>query len=53
MLHLHYNDSWYSRLQLYTLNSRQKLNYVGFDVFTAVTVKNCVFWDTQCGPCKN
>jgi hypothetical protein len=25
-----------------------------FEVFTAVTMKNCVFWDvTPCGSCKN
>jgi hypothetical protein len=28
--------------------------YVRFEVFTAVTMKNCVFWDvTPCGSCKN
>jgi hypothetical protein len=28
--------------------------YVGFEVFTAVTMKNAVFWDvTPCDPCKN
>jgi hypothetical protein len=27
---------------------------VRFEVFTAVTMNNGVFWDvTQCGPCKN
>jgi hypothetical protein len=27
---------------------------VGFEVFTAVTMKNAVFWDvTPCGSCKN
>jgi hypothetical protein len=27
---------------------------VTFEVFTAVTMKNCVFWDvTPCGSCKN
>jgi hypothetical protein len=30
------------------------LNYVRFEVFTAVTIKNGVFWDvTPCGSCKN
>jgi hypothetical protein len=30
------------------------LNYVRFEVFTAVTMKNGVFWDVMpCGPCKN
>jgi hypothetical protein len=29
-------------------------NMVRFEVFTAVTMKNCVFWDiTPCGSCKN
>jgi hypothetical protein len=29
-------------------------SYVRFDVFTAVTMKNGVFWDfTSCGSCKN
>jgi hypothetical protein len=29
-------------------------DYVRFEVFTAVTMKNTVFWDvTQCGSCKN
>jgi hypothetical protein len=28
--------------------------YVRFEVFTAVTLKNGVFWDvTPCGSCKN
>jgi hypothetical protein len=28
--------------------------YLIFEVFTAVTMKNCVFWDvTPCGSCKN
>jgi hypothetical protein len=28
--------------------------YVRFEVLTAVTMKNGVFWDvTLCGPCKN
>jgi hypothetical protein len=30
------------------------LRYVTFEVFTAVTMKNGVFWDvTSCGSCKN
>jgi hypothetical protein len=30
------------------------LAYVRFEVFTAVTMKNGVFWDvTPCGSCKN
>jgi hypothetical protein len=30
------------------------MNYVRFGVFTAVTMKNGVFWDvTPCGSCKN
>jgi hypothetical protein len=29
-------------------------NYVRFEVFMAVTMKNGVFWDvTPCGSCKN
>jgi hypothetical protein len=29
-------------------------NYVRFEVFTAMTMKNAVFWDvTPCGSCKN
>jgi hypothetical protein len=29
-------------------------NYVRFEVFTAVTMKNDVFWEvTSCGSCKN
>jgi hypothetical protein len=32
----------------------QEKNYVRFEVFTAVTMKNGVFWDvTLCGSCKN
>jgi hypothetical protein len=28
--------------------------HVRFEVFTAVTMKNCVIWDvTPCGSCKN
>jgi hypothetical protein len=31
-----------------------KFNFVRFQVFTAVTMKNGVFWDvTPCGSCKN
>jgi hypothetical protein len=31
-----------------------KPHFVGFEVFTAVTMKNAVFWDaTACGCCKN
>jgi hypothetical protein len=30
------------------------LDYVRFEVFTAVTMKNAVFWDVPpCGSCKN
>jgi hypothetical protein len=29
-------------------------SYVGFEVFSAVIMKNGVFWDvTPCGSCKN
>jgi hypothetical protein len=32
----------------------KKGTYVRFEVFTAVTMKNCVFWDiTPCDSCKN
>jgi hypothetical protein len=35
-------------------NSTGKVKYVRFEVFTAVTMKNCVFWDaTPCGSYKN
>jgi hypothetical protein len=30
------------------------VNFVRFEVFTALTMKNCVFWVvTPCGSCKN
>jgi hypothetical protein len=30
------------------------MNFVRFEVFTAVTMKNGVFWDVKlCGSCKN
>jgi hypothetical protein len=30
------------------------LSFVGFEVFTAVTMKNTIFWDdTPYGSCKN
>jgi hypothetical protein len=33
---------------------RTNFHYVRFEVFTAVTIKNGVFWDvTPCGSCKN
>jgi hypothetical protein len=32
----------------------EKIQSVRFEVFTAVTMKNGVFWDvTPCGSCKN
>jgi hypothetical protein len=37
-------------------DSGQRLmeDYVRFEVFTAVTMKNGVFWDVRpCGSCKN
>jgi hypothetical protein len=38
----------------YTESSETKINSVRFEVFTAVAMKNAVFWDvTPCGPCKN
>jgi hypothetical protein len=34
--------------------SHNKIRHVRFEVFTAVTMKNGVFWDvTSCGSCKN
>jgi hypothetical protein len=34
------------------LNEEEK--YVRYEVITAVTMKNCVFWDVApCGSCKN
>jgi hypothetical protein len=31
-----------------------EIKYLRYEVFTAVTMKNCVFWDvTPCGSCKN
>jgi hypothetical protein len=34
--------------------SKMKKLYIRFEVFTAVTMKNGVFWDvTPCGSCKN
>jgi hypothetical protein len=37
------------------LKTRKRFGYyVRFEVFTAVTMKNGVFWDiTPCGSCKN
>jgi hypothetical protein len=36
------------------LSLQTKQMYVRFEVFTAVTMKNDVFWDvTPCGSCKN
>jgi hypothetical protein len=37
-----------------TRHNKQKRNYVRFEVFTAVTMKNGVFWVVMpCGSCKN
>jgi hypothetical protein len=34
--------------------SRLVMGYVRFEVYTAVTMKNGVFWDVrQCGSCKS
>jgi hypothetical protein len=34
--------------------NRDEIIGVRFEVFTAVTMKNAVFWDvTPCGSCKN
>jgi hypothetical protein len=36
------------------VNISDKTMIVRFEVFTAVTTKNCVFWDvTPCDSCKN
>jgi hypothetical protein len=36
------------------MNVRIMFTLVRFEVFSAVTMKNCVFWDvTPCGSCKN
>jgi hypothetical protein len=46
-------------IQEKSINHHDKLGnhsnpYVRFEVFTAVTMKNGVFWDvTPCGTCKN
>jgi hypothetical protein len=35
-------------------NAMKLISYVRFEVFTAVTMKNGLFWDvTPCGSCKN
>jgi hypothetical protein len=40
----------YCTARLVMVNGR----YVGFEVFTALTMKNAVFWDVVlCGFCKN
>jgi hypothetical protein len=39
---------------MYTFNEERICDYVRFEVFTAVTMKNGVFWVvTPCGSCKN
>jgi hypothetical protein len=36
------------------ISIRLKTKHVRFEVFTAATMKNVVFWDvTTCGSCKN
>jgi hypothetical protein len=44
-------------MSLHCFCARPELNsgyLVRFEVFTALTMKNCVFWDvTPCGSCKN
>jgi hypothetical protein len=38
----------------FQLQSSAFYYYVTFEVFTAVTMKNALFWDvTSCGSCKN
>jgi hypothetical protein len=45
---------WLLLLLLLLLLLSLLLYYVRFEVFTAVTMKNGVFWDvTLCGSCKN
>jgi hypothetical protein len=40
-------------LQSVTLSNNKNFKYVKLEVFTAVTMKNGVFWDvTPCGSCK-
>jgi hypothetical protein len=40
--------------RIIVLQSATKYNCVGFEVFTAATMKKGVFWDvTLCGSCKN
>jgi hypothetical protein len=35
-------------------HEKLRQDYIEFEVFTAVTMKNAVFWDvTPCGSCKN
>jgi hypothetical protein len=38
-------------MQLYLLKVKLVCTYVGFEVFTAVTMKNAVFWDVA--PCRS
>jgi hypothetical protein len=41
-------------VQLEIQKCMHSAQFVRFEVFTAVTVKNAVFWDvTPCGSCKN
>jgi hypothetical protein len=41
-------------LTVVNLSFLDRSRYVRFEVFTAVTMKNCVFWDvTLCSSCKN
>jgi hypothetical protein len=49
-------DGIFSHLILsqYFMEPKSPLPHVRFEVFTAVTMKNDVFWDvTPCGSCKN
>jgi hypothetical protein len=32
---------------------KHRKRFVRFEVFTAVTMKNAVFWDITCGSCEN
>jgi hypothetical protein len=47
-------DTTYALISITVLILQLFFNVVRFEVFTAVTMKNCVFWDvTPCGSCKN
>jgi hypothetical protein len=48
------NPSWLQDTVSCNLSLMKLMQYVRFQVFTAVTMKNVIFWDvTPCGSCKN